>query len=339
MYKSMRVSLVVLVFFVFSSSGAAQIDEICTEAGLTPSLDSPFANIPYVFGKVALRGFVASAKLPKVTVIFSDREQSEVRWTTGKSGSYCFKRNNASGGLLVIEVDGIEAIRRSLPSFGPNQQREDFEITSTGLQKQSPPGTISAKFSRPPNEKTAALYRKVFDAEKNSDKTGAIGFLKEIVKIDPDDYVAWAKLGTIYFGDMELAEAETAFRHSLESRVDYTPSWINMGKLRSAQERFDTAIEIFKHALELEPNSAHVYRLLGEAYLQAKSGNLGAQALNKAIALDPTGMSECHLLLAKLYDLAGAKDVAANEYKLFLGKVPEHPDKKKFEKYIKDNSK
>ena len=43
--------------------------------------------------------------------------------------------------------------------------------------------------------------------------------------------------------------------------------------------------------------------------------------------------------LAKLYDLAGAKELAVKEYKNFLAKVPEHPDKKKFEKYIKDNSK
>ncbi|MBP6003166.1 MAG: hypothetical protein KA746_07010 [Pyrinomonadaceae bacterium] len=49
------------------------------------------------------------------------------------------------------------------------------------------------------------------------------------------------------------------------------------------------------------------------------------------------GMAECHLLKARLYDLAGAKNLASHEYKTFLAKVTEHPEKKKFEKYIKDN--
>ena len=48
-------------------------------------------------------------------------------------------------------------------------------------------------------------------------------------------------------------------------------------------------------------------------------------------------MAECHLQLAHLYELAGAKKLAAHEYALFMAKVPDHPDRKKFEKYIKDN--
>jgi len=335
----MRFLTIVFAFFVFSTTVFAQMDEICTEAGITPSLDSPFANVPYIFGKVILTGFDPSAKLPKVTVIFWDREQSETRWTVGKSGNYCFKRNNASGGLLVVEVGGVEAGRRNLPSFGANQQREDFEIFAAGSQKPTSPGTISAKYSRPPNEKTVDLYRKVFEAEKNSNPNAAIGFLNEIVAKDPEDYIAWAKLGTLHFTNSSFADAEAAFRHSLEVRVDFTPSWINMGKLRSAQKRFDTAIEIYKHVLELDPQSVTAYRLLGETYLQLRLGTLGAEALKQAVKLDPIGMAECHLLLAKLYDLAGAKDLAVKEYKTFLEKVPEHADKKKFEKYIKDNSK
>jgi len=335
----MRFLTIVFSWIVFSAAAFAQMDEICTEAGITPSLDSPFANVPYVFGKVILTGFDPSAKLPKVTVIFWDREQSETRWTVGKSGNYCFKRNNASGGLLVVEVGGVEAGRRNLPSFGANQQREDFEVFAANSQKQAAPGTISAKYSRPPNEKTVDLYRKVFEAEKNSNPNAAIGLLNEIVAKDPEDYIAWAKLGTLHFANSSLSDAEAAFRHSLEVRVDFTPSWINMGKLRTAQKRFDTAIEIYKHVLELEPQSAIAYRLLGETYLQLRLGTLGAEALRQALKLDPIAMAECHLLLAKLYDLAGAKDLAVKEYKTFLEKVPEHADKKKFEKYITDNSK
>ena len=76
---------------------------------------------------------------------------------------------------------------------------------------------------------------------------------------------------------------------------------------------------------------------MGEAYLQARRGNDGLAALDEALRLDPVGMAECHLLKARLYDLAGARKLAAAEYKVFLLKVPNHSDKKKLEKYIKDN--
>lgn len=323
-----------LVVF-FTGSAFAQMDEICREAGYMPSLDSPFAQVPYVYGRVIVNG-ADPAKPAKITVIFSDGQQNAKRWSLGKSGFYCFKRS-AGGGSLVVEVDGVESARRTLPSFGSSQQREDFEVSPPEFRKLASPGTVSAKFTRPPNDKTIGLYRKVADAERDKRPAEAITILKEIVLADPEDFIAWAKLGTVHFEQGNLNDADAAFRRSLELRMEYTPAWVNVGKLRMAQKQYDAAAEILKHAATLEPNSARVYQLLGEAYVFAKKGTLGAEALNKAIELDPVGTAEIHLLLAALYDRAGAKDRASREYKLFLDKVKEHPDKKKFEKYIREN--
>ena len=331
----------VLLFFalsVLAGNASAQVDEICAGSGVIPSLDSPFARVPYVFGKIALKGFDPGAKFPKVTVVLVDGTQSVERWTIDKSGNYCFKRKSSSGGgILTVEVDGVEAVRRTLPALGPAQQREDFEIYATQSQKLPPAGIVSTKFSHPVNQKTVELYKKTVEAEGDNEPKKAIQYLKEIVLIDPADFIAWAKLGTLYFGQNSLSEAEAAFRKSLEQKVEYTPAWIHVGKIRAAQKQFEAAIEIFKHAVSLDPTSARAFQLLGEAYLQARQGKLGAQALNDAIKLDPIGMAECHLQLAHLYDLAGAKHLATREYKLFLTKVPNHPDKKKLEKYIKNN--
>lgn len=313
---------------------SGQIDDICAEAGITPSLDSPFAHVPYLYGRISLKGF-DSAKLPRVTVSFTDG-QTTVRWTVGRTGNYCFRRRSA-GGSIIVEVDGIEAARRSLPSFGSDQQREDFEIFKAEPSRQPASTSVSAKFLHQRSDKTEDLYKKAAESEAEKDLKKAAAYLRQIVEIDPADFIAWAKLGSVNFALNALPEADAAFRRSLELRVDYTPAWINAGQLRMAQKQFDTAIEIFKHASTLEPGSARIYQLLGEAYLQARQGTLGAQALNKAIDLDPIGMAECHLQLAHLYQLAKANALAAREYRLFLEKVPEHPEKKKLEKFIKDN--
>nr|AUN37253.1 TPR-repeat-containing protein [uncultured bacterium] len=260
------------------------------------------------------------------------------RWAVSKSGNYCFKRSGG-GGTLVVEVDGLEVARRALPGMGSNQQREDFEIYPNSKDQSATPGSVSAKYFYPPNEKTADLYKKAAEAARAEDRSGVVRILKEITAADPADFVAWGELGSAYFRQNDFQQADAAYRHSLELKVDYSPSWINIGQLRMAQKQYEAAIEILKHAVELEPDSAKAFRLIGESYLQVKKGTLGAEALNTAIKLEPIGMAECHLTLAHLYDLAGAKQMAAAEYKNFLSKVPDHPDKKKFESYIKENGK
>ena len=68
-----------------------------------------------------------------------------------------------------------------------------------------------------------------------------------------------------------------------------------------------------------------------------RKGTLGVEVLNEAIRLEPVAMAESHLLLAALYDRAGAKFMATREYKMFLEKLPEHKDAKKFKRYIEEN--
>lgn len=316
----------------------AQVDDICGGFGHTPSLNSPFQNIPYVFGRIALKTVKADGKLPRITVTLIDPQQTQQRLTPEKSGKYCFRRTTTSSGTLIIELDGVEAARRSLPAFGAVQQREDFEISDAAGDPLARPSVVSSKFARPPNQKTAELYRKAAAAEAAKDLKGAVERVKAIVEIDPADFIAWAKLGSLYFEQRDYTSAEAAFRKALELNAEYTPAWIIMGRVRLAQNRPENAVEIFKEAARTDPTSARAFQLLGEAYIQLRQGTLGVQALDEALRLDPIGMAESHLLKARLYDLAGAKNLAAAEYKAFLGKVPEHPDKKKFEKYIKENT-
>ena len=333
MYLTVSLSILAVVI-----GANAQVDDICADFGHRPSLNSPFQNIPYVFGRIVLKAGSVDGKLPRLTVTLIDPQQTQKRLTLEKSGSYCFRRTTASSGTLIVEVDGVEVARRSLPTFGPVQQREDFEISYGSGEPPARPGVVSTKFARPPHKKTVELYKKASAAEAAKDRKSAIQHVKAIVDIDPADFIAWAKLGSLYFEQKEFAPAEAAFRKALELNAEYTPAWIIMGRIRLEQKRPENAIEIFKEAARTDPASARAFQLLGEAYIQTRQGTLGVQALDQAIRLDPVGMAECHLIKARLYDLAGAKNFAAAEYKAFLGKLPEHPDRRKFERYIRENT-
>ncbi|HEX3100550.1 MAG TPA: hypothetical protein VHQ01_02095, partial [Pyrinomonadaceae bacterium] len=75
MIFALRTVLIFTGVMIFAGGVSAQIDDICGETGSTPGLDSPFAHVPYVYGRVALKGFDASAKPPKVVVSLVDGQR------------------------------------------------------------------------------------------------------------------------------------------------------------------------------------------------------------------------------------------------------------------------
>src|SRR5215213_7035755 len=337
MKLQVKYCLIFFSFLVFVCQINAQANEFCVEENPNTPINSPSDRLPFIYGQIRLKGFPSDKKLPKITVLLMDTQSSPSRLTVDRSGKYCVRLRSRSGGTLIVEIDGVEVERRIVSSFGAGQQREDFEVYNNQKGETPAPGVVSAKFFYPVNPKTVELYQKTAEAENKKNIEKAIEYLKQIVTIDPLDFTALAKLGVLYLQKKMLTEAEAAFKKSLELKAEYTPALIQIGLIRVYQNQFEAATEIFLKVTTLEPTSPIAFRLLGEAYLQTRKGTLAVEALNQAIRLDPVGMAECHLLLARLYDLAGAKQLATREYKLFLKKVPDHPDKKKLEKFIKDN--
>jgi TolA-binding protein len=102
---------------------------------------------------------------------------------------------------------------------------------------------------------------------------------------------------------------------------------------------FDKAAAVLKPAVEKNPGSADANFLLAEAYLQTGKYEESAALFREALRLDPKGKAEAHLRLAALLSAGGKKAEAAAELKQFLDKHPNHPNREKFEEYIRQNRK
>jgi tetratricopeptide (TPR) repeat protein len=137
----------------------------------------------------------------------------------------------------------------------------------------------------------------------------------------------------------DFGAAESAYLRAREANPTFFLSFFNLGKLRMAQKKFETAVEPLSQAVKIKPESPEANYYLGEAYLQIKKGSKAVGYLHEALKLDPIGMAEAHLRLAALYNGAGMKDKAAAEYEQFLKKKPNYPDRKKLEQYIAQNKK
>ena len=111
------------------------------------------------------------------------------------------------------------------------------------------------------------------------------------------------------------------------------------GRLYAIGKSFDKAVAVLKPAVEKHPDSADASFLLAEAYLQTGKYEESAAHFRTALRLDPKGKAEAHLRLAALLNAAGKKGEAAAELKQFLDKNPNHPNREKFEEYIRQNRK
>ncbi|HTK37603.1 MAG TPA: tetratricopeptide repeat protein [Pyrinomonadaceae bacterium] len=262
------------------------------------------------------------------------------RRQTNDDGYYYFLTTPRDGANLVFETGGSEVGRVVLSAGIGSSIRQDITIDWLAVKRlvKAKPGIISVKDDYPRDENSAKMFEKAMASAREKKTGNAIDLFKRIVDKDPKDFVVWTELGTLYFGLGKFPDAEAAYIKALDQKPDFMVALMNLGKLDLAQNLPEKAIVAFTAAVNADLNSADAFQYLGEAYLMAKQGSKAVIALNEAIRLAPIEKVDVHLRLAALYNAAGARNRAANEYKIFLEKKPDYSGREKLEKYIKENS-
>lgn len=288
---------------------------------------------------------VSGPKPESFTVILYTQTNTVIgRDTVANHGRYRFMNVPNGEYFIVVEADNVEVARIpiQLQQMQKTDVRRDIELEWRGNPATGGPNkggaTVAIGYSNrtPANQ---ALFDKALEAIKRNDAKQAIAFLNQIVSADAKDFEALTELGTLYFKQEKLGDAEKAYLHALTERPTSLLTLLNLGKLRISQKNFESAIESLSKAVEVEPQSADANFFLGEAYLQVKKGSKAVGYFTEAIRLDPIGKAEAHLRLAALYRAAGVKDKAVAEYEQFLAKKPDYPDKKMIQQYINENKK
>ena len=331
------VVLALLLSFATSQSVLSQVDDVSQVVGLPIPIGAPV-----IYGQVLIRNVPKGERRPSVFVYLRNGGAQLDKYQATDKGYWYFLKSPVDGHALTFEVDGMEIGRTIITSGGSNRFRQDVELdwvqvkgAGTGISAKT--GVIS----------TGDVYQrsteaeKAFEAAASANRAGrpdeSLKLSNDVVAKDVNDHNAWMHIGTIHYGAKRFDEARGAYAKALALKPDYFLANLNLGRLELSQKNYDPAIAALGKAVEAESKSADANHLLGEAYLQNKKGSLAVGFLNKAIELAPIEKAELHLRLAALYNAAGLKDRAALEYKAFLEKVKEHPDRKKFEQYIKDN--
>jgi len=322
---------VFLITIAIADSASAQAD-VRSATGMPIPI-----NADVIWGQVELRGLRSDEKRPGIVVLLVFNGAQLGMSQANDKGYYFFLQKARDGAQLVVNVDGMEMGR--IPTYA-SLDRYDLAVNWGGAQVAKKAGVVSVKDTYPSRSKAnQKLLDKAIAAAESKNTQEAIKSLRDLVASDSQDFVAWAALGSLYFGESKFADAEKAYDRALELKPDFMVALFNLGRLHLLNKAFDKAIAVLEKAAVADPTSADALHLLGESYLQAKQGSKAVPVLNEAIRLAPVEKAEIHLRLAALYNAAGLKDRAAAEYKLFLSKKPDYSEKDKLEKYIKDNQK
>lgn len=328
MLKHSLTSLSLLFVLITTFSGTAQ-----AQGGQT------------LFGDVRITGENNELVLKEVTLILRKVPDGEVgRQTVSSRGRYRFTNLKVGEYEIAVEADGKEIGRlqqimvRNALSNSPYGHQYDLEFRWHPKTAPAQPalGVISAAdiYERPGSSR--ALFQKAEEAVAKKKYDNAIGLLKQILETDNKDFQAWTALGTVYFAQEKVADAETSYLKAIEVHPMSARAQLNLGRLRSSQKKFEDAVDPLTKAIELQPDSADANFLLGECYLQLKKGSKAVPYLNEAAKL---GRPDAHLRLGWLYNAAGMKDKAAIEYEEYLKKNPEYPERNKLKEYITANKK
>jgi Flp pilus assembly protein TadD len=266
------------------------------------------------------------------------------RQSVPANGRYEFMNIRNGEYQLAVELEEREIVRIPLTVFMMKKTdiRRDIALEwreEPRYRQKQEGGAVAVGDLYERKSENADLWKQALEASARQDYSSAIAHLERMVAADPKDFQAWTELGSVYHNRGSLEEAEKAYDRALKENGSYALAFLNYGKLRMVQKKYESAVEMLSRSVELKPDRAEAHLLLGEAYLQLKRGSKAVEPLNEALRLDPAGMAEAHLRLAALYNGAGLKDKAAEEYEKFLAKKPDSPERDKLLKYINENKK
>ena len=321
-------------------------EDLSRPDGLPSKIGGPSCNNSGGRPVATITGFLNVAGAPKTgtTAVFSVAVYAggifigRRRLKPGGSFTfYCVPRENV---MLVGEVDSVEAstVSAGMLSSSPSMNRQDVIINlSEFSERRQRTGVITVQNYYERKKTNQRLFEKALEAIQSGKTNSSIEILEQLLRSDAGDWPAWTVLGNVLFNNKRFPEAELSFEKSFMIKNDHLQTMLGLGRSALLNGRLERAIEILSAANVIEPNSADVHHYLGEAYFKIRKGSLGIPHMNRAIEIAPLEKAELHLRIAALYDAAKAKNLAANEYRLFLKKKPDFPDKQKLEAYIFEN--
>ena len=135
----------------------------------------------------------------------------------------------------------------------------------------------------------------------------------------------WFALALEFEGDPSTcAEAIDAYQHALKKNSDWVEALINLGALLYEQEDFEAAVDYFRRAAELRPQSSLAHYNLGSVLEEMGQLETAQRHLRQAVRLKPD-YSDAHYNLALVCEKLSASEEARQHWRRYVELDPFSP--------------
>ncbi|ESO87919.1 hypothetical protein LOTGIDRAFT_53377, partial [Lottia gigantea] len=151
----------------------------------------------------------------------------------------------------------------------------------------------------------------------------AIDIYMEAATINPKDWEICHNLGVCYMYLKDYVKAKECFKQALEIRR-HDITYIMLGKLHLMDGDMNSAIEVYKSAVEFSPESPDLLTTLGLLYMQVNQYQKAFENLGNALTFNPQH-TKAIMAAGSMMQGHGDWDVALTKYRIAAVNTPENP--------------
>ena len=158
----------------------------------------------------------------------------------------------------------------------------------------------------------------------------AIQAFQEAIKLDPEHYKSYYRMGVLHEKLDQPPQADAAYRKVIELNASFSPAFVSLGNMYIDYGFANVAMAVLDTGTKVNDKDPRMWNGLGRAYLSLNEPQKAVDAFQKAKAIDPD-MVDVLFGLGMAYAELRQREQAIENLNAFLQKagndVPE--DKKK----------
>ncbi|MFJ3233533.1 tetratricopeptide repeat protein [Streptomyces sp. NPDC086787] len=143
----------------------------------------------------------------------------------------------------------------------------------------------------PDERETNLLLQTALLQQKYQDPQGAVSTYQRLLRLDPENKLAWYNLGVLAQQKGSTAEARTAYEKALKIDPDYASALFNEAILLKKSEP-DHAAELLRRAITAQPEAPTAHLQLGLILADKDRSDDAREEFRRAVASDPSLLSE-----------------------------------------------
>src|SRR5260221_647195 len=243
----------------------------------------------------------------------------------------------APGGLEAFAAGRFVGAARYLEA-AVSQGRATYDVyllLGRTYRQLGRPAEASAQFERAARLRPTAdaFYQQALAEREAGQAARAQVALMRARQLDPRDPLIAHQLGLACLEQGLLTQAEGELQEGLTLQADHPAILVALGRVRSAQHRWDEACELYRRVIAVAPDDAGAQLDLGRALLALRRLTEATHAFEQAVRLAPES-AEGEVALGMGYHAQGKRRQAKRALERALDLDPHDPDAQRLLKQI-----